>query len=63
VLFECEESKNCWIVAGLNSVITARLNHFTDAKGVIFDICSKETKEVAGRVALMICSNIVLEVV
>ncbi|MCI15290.1 ribonuclease H protein, partial [Trifolium medium] len=54
VLFDCEESKNCWNVAGLQSVITARLQQFQDVKDVLFDICSKETKEVAGRVAMII---------
>ncbi|CAJ2659660.1 unnamed protein product [Trifolium pratense] len=54
VLFDCEESKNCWNVAGLYDVITGRLNQYNDAKDVIFDICSKESKDVAGRVAMTI---------
>ncbi|CAJ2667453.1 unnamed protein product [Trifolium pratense] len=54
VLFDCEESKNCWNVAGLYDVITGRLNQYNDAKEVIFDICSKESKDVAGRVAMTI---------
>jgi hypothetical protein len=32
VLFDCEESKNCWSVAGLHAVITDRLNQYHDAK-------------------------------
>jgi ribonuclease HI len=54
VLFDCEESRNCWTMAGLDTVISTRLDQFYEAKEVIFDICSKESKEVAGRVALMI---------
>jgi ribonuclease HI len=41
-------------MAGLDTVISTRLDQFYEAKEVIFDICSKESKEVAGRVALMI---------
>jgi hypothetical protein len=41
-------------VACLQPVITARLQQFQDVKDVIFDICSKETKEVAGRMAMLI---------
>jgi ribonuclease HI len=54
VLFDCEESRNCWTMAGLDTVISTRLDQFYEAKEVIFDICSKESKEVAGRAALMI---------
>jgi ribonuclease HI len=54
VLFGCEESKQCWTVAGLQNIISSRLEQFHEVKEVIFDICSKETKEVAGRVALVI---------
>ncbi|PNY17255.1 hypothetical protein L195_g013994 [Trifolium pratense] len=39
-----------WVSApqsqGLHAVITARLNAYNNVKDVIFDICSKETKEV-----------------
>jgi hypothetical protein len=38
----------------LLDVITARLNAFHNVKDVIFDICSKESKEVAGRVGTLI---------
>jgi hypothetical protein len=54
VLLDCEESTNSWNVACLQPVITARLQQFQDVKDVIFDICSKETKEVAGRMAMLI---------
>jgi hypothetical protein len=54
VLFDCEESKQCWTVAGLQNIISSRLEQFHEVKEVIFYICSKETKEVAERVALVI---------
>jgi hypothetical protein len=54
VLFECEESKNCWMAAGLQTVIAARLQEYDNARDVIFYICSKESKEIAGRIAMMI---------
>ncbi|MCH94606.1 ribonuclease H protein, partial [Trifolium medium] len=54
VLFECEESKNCWLAAGLQHIIAARLQAFNSVRDVIFDICSSESKEIAGRMAMMI---------
>jgi ribonuclease HI len=54
VLFDCNITRNCWSAAGLQAVITQRLNVFNCVQDVIFDICSKESKEVAGRVATMI---------
>jgi hypothetical protein len=54
VLFDCNSTRNCWSAAGLQAVITERLNVFNCVQDVIFDICSKESKEVAGRVAKMI---------
>jgi hypothetical protein len=41
-------------VAGLQNIISSRLEQFHEVKEVIFYICSKETKEVAGRVAMVI---------
>jgi ribonuclease HI len=54
VLFDCEMMRNCWSAAGLLTVITTRLHTFNNVKDVIFDICSKETKEISGRVATLI---------
>ncbi|GAU40485.1 hypothetical protein TSUD_286400 [Trifolium subterraneum] len=54
VLFDFEMIRNCWTAASLQGVITDRLNAFNNVKQVIFDICSKESKETAGRVATMI---------
>jgi hypothetical protein len=54
MLFECTPSKNCWSMAGLNSAVAAQLEQFNNAKDVIFDICSKDTKEVVGMMPMMI---------
>jgi hypothetical protein len=48
------EIKDSWAEAQLYAVIAARLQQFNSVKEVIFDICSKETKDVARRVAVMI---------
>ncbi|PNX77970.1 hypothetical protein L195_g033943 [Trifolium pratense] len=57
IFFDCIESKDSWAAAQLSSVLATRLQHFNNVKEVIFDICRKETKEVAGRVAVMIWVN------
>ncbi|MCH85217.1 pentatricopeptide repeat-containing protein, partial [Trifolium medium] len=54
VLFECAESRECWAAAGLSSVIESRLQVLNNTQAMIHDICTKERKEVAGRVAVMI---------
>jgi hypothetical protein len=48
------EIKDTWAEAQLYYVIAARLQQFNSVKEVILDICSKETKDVARRVAVMI---------
>ncbi|GAU30587.1 hypothetical protein TSUD_392780 [Trifolium subterraneum] len=53
-LFDCAEVKSSWAVAGLNTVITTRLQSCASVKEVIMDICSNESKEIAGRVAVLI---------
>ncbi|XP_058774294.1 uncharacterized protein LOC131648560 [Vicia villosa] len=44
----------CWRTAGLSHLIDSRLHSFQDIKSLIFDICSKESREVAGRFAVML---------
>jgi hypothetical protein len=48
VLFDCEGTKNCWMAAGLQTVIAARLQEYDNARDVIFYICHRESKEIAG---------------
>jgi ribonuclease HI len=54
VLFGCNMVRNCWNAAGLQAVVEQRLNAFDCVQDIIFDICSKESKEVAGRVATLL---------
>ncbi|XP_058783590.1 uncharacterized protein LOC131658296 [Vicia villosa] len=54
VFFGCLEAISSWRAAGLYDVIVPRLHSLPDAKSVIIDICSKEDKYLAGRVAVMI---------
>ncbi|XP_058777167.1 uncharacterized protein LOC131651525 [Vicia villosa] len=54
VFFGCSEAISSWRAAGLYNVISPRLHSFEDAKSVIIDICCKEDRHVARRVAVMI---------
>jgi hypothetical protein len=38
----------------VQTVIAAWLQEYDNPRDVIFDICSKESKEIAGRIAMMI---------
>jgi hypothetical protein len=40
VLFDCEGTKNCWMAAGLQTVIAAQLQEYDNTRDVIFDICN-----------------------
>ncbi|XP_058733989.1 uncharacterized protein LOC131605677 [Vicia villosa] len=51
VFFGCLDAISSWRAAGLYDVIFPRLHSFSDAKSVIIDICSKEDRNLAGRVA------------
>ncbi|XP_058734036.1 uncharacterized protein LOC131605729 [Vicia villosa] len=53
---ETQSSSRLKRVAGLSSVIEPRLNKFNDAKSILLDICMKEDRRVAGRVAVVICA-------
>ncbi|XP_058788236.1 uncharacterized protein LOC131662466 [Vicia villosa] len=54
VLFGCHDVISSWRAAGLFNVISPRLHSFQDAKSIIFDVCCKEDRNTAGRVAVMI---------
>ncbi|XP_058783981.1 uncharacterized protein LOC131658734 [Vicia villosa] len=50
----CTVTNQCWRAAGLSHLIDSRLHSFQDIKSLIFYICSKESKEVSGRFAVML---------
>ncbi|XP_058776755.1 uncharacterized protein LOC131651102 [Vicia villosa] len=52
--FGCSVTNQCWRVAGLSHIIDSRILSFHDITSLLLDICSKEDKLIAGRVAVMI---------
>ncbi|XP_058726534.1 uncharacterized protein LOC131597891 [Vicia villosa] len=54
VFVGCLETLSCWQSAGLNDIISSRLHNFQDLRSLIFDICMKEDRNTAGRVAVML---------
>ncbi|XP_058759792.1 uncharacterized protein LOC131633093 [Vicia villosa] len=54
VFFGCSTIIQCWRAAGLSSIIEPRLQHFSDAKSLIFYVCSREDRRDAGRFAMMV---------
>ncbi|MCH93173.1 pentatricopeptide repeat-containing protein [Trifolium medium] len=55
-LFACNDNMHAWTAAGLDAVVLPRLQQFSTVKGVIMDVCSKEDRDVAGRMALLVWS-------
>ncbi|GAU42304.1 hypothetical protein TSUD_136900 [Trifolium subterraneum] len=47
-------SKEAWNVMGLESIITPRLHLFHNIKDLILDVCSKESKEAAGKTTMLL---------
>ncbi|XP_058726659.1 uncharacterized protein LOC131598028 [Vicia villosa] len=52
VFVGCSETFSCWHSAGLTDIISPRLHSFQDLRSFIFDICMKEDRYTAGRVAV-----------
>ncbi|XP_058770133.1 uncharacterized protein LOC131643821 [Vicia villosa] len=50
----CEATNLCWRSSGLSNLIDSRLHIFNNFTALIFDICKKEDKKLAGRFAVMI---------
>jgi hypothetical protein len=53
-MITCPQVARSWAAAGLNNVILHRLNNFNNAADLVFDVCSQEDQNVAGRVATLI---------
>ncbi|XP_045800055.1 uncharacterized protein LOC123894182 [Trifolium pratense] len=53
LLVECEGSREAWSVMGLEQILTPRLQSCNNIQELIFDICCRESKEVAGKMALL----------
>jgi ribonuclease HI len=47
-------TKEAWQAMGLSHIIQSRLNHFDNARNLIFDMCWNENKDVAGKAATLL---------
>ncbi|MCI09099.1 ribonuclease H protein [Trifolium medium] len=54
LFFDCEGSKEAWSTMGLDQIIQPRMQLFDNAKELIFDVCKKESKYVAGQMAMLL---------
>jgi ribonuclease HI len=53
ILFNCMESNQVWIEAGLRNVIDHRLLLFNDVRSLVFDICKSEPASTVGHFAMV----------
>jgi hypothetical protein len=53
ILFNCMESKQVWIEAGLRAILDHRLLCFNDVRSLVFDICKSETAATVGHFAMV----------
>jgi ribonuclease HI len=54
LFFNCDGVREAWHVMGLAHIIQHRLHMFTNVRDIIFDICRKESKLVAGQLATLL---------
>ncbi|XP_058776163.1 uncharacterized protein LOC131650472 [Vicia villosa] len=54
VFVGCSKTLSCWQSTGLTYIISPRLHKFQDLRSFILDICMKEDRYTAGRVAFML---------
>jgi hypothetical protein len=54
VLFDCAESLRARQFAGLDHVVSNRIQHFNNTKDLILDVCAKEDTTTAGQFAVLI---------
>jgi len=50
----CTIAKESWSSAGLSELLLSRKHHFNTLQDLVFDICSRESAEAAGRVAVLL---------
>jgi ribonuclease HI len=53
ILFDCMESKQVWMEAGLRAIVERRLLGSNDVKSIFFDICKTEPASMAGHFAMV----------
>jgi hypothetical protein len=52
-LFSCADSMQAWYTAGLGEFLAQKIQQFSEVRSVIFDVCSRAVKEVAGLFAMV----------
>ncbi|PNX78963.1 ribonuclease H, partial [Trifolium pratense] len=55
-LFNCSDSVEARIAAGLDCIIADRVRHMSTAEEVLLDICKNEDRDVAGKFAMLVWS-------
>ena len=50
----CTRAKESWSSAGLSELLLPRQHHFNTLQELVFNICSRESADAAGRVAVLL---------
>jgi ribonuclease HI len=56
IFFNCDNSIEAWSAMGIEQIIHPRLNFLHNVREFIFDVCCHESKQIAGKMAMLLWS-------